>query len=247
MNNNQCDSINESQQSTTPSPENDLSISIELRLRYSFSNLMLVTVNNGVINTQLTTYFKNITTTLTVEVQQIWINWINDVQTNVISSSTLTDDQKIVQISSKLHDLFTNNQNLKSQLMYANLGSWGSVNDLLSVSNDIQSDKTQDAVILDSNNNCELITALQTVTKTNVTMTTVVSTLIVNITTILKTTKITYVQQQANLYNVLKTFIAKYPEFKTTLVNVQIKNYGSFQSFIDVSSKVIITQNILTK
>lgn len=199
---------------------------------------MVVTITNGVINTQLTIYFETITTILTIEVREIWINWINEIRTNVISSSLLTNDEKIVQISIKLNILFNKNENIKTQLIYQDLGSWGSIKNLISVGYDIQSDKLQNIISINSDHNSSLITALQTLPKSDEKMTIVINKMIENITTIIKTSTVNIVQKQADIYNVLEKIIVTYPEYKNKFENIEIPDFGSIQSFIDISFKV---------
>lgn len=199
---------------------------------------MVVFIQNGVVSTQLTVSFQNISTVLTVEVKEIWINWVNKINNEIISNPNINNDEKIVKISRSLNILFNENEKIKEQLINQNIGSWGSIKNMLSISYDIQSDDYKNVTLLDSNNNSQLITTLQKLSNLKEIPSTEVNKITEETANILKDKTLNYVQKQAKIYIVIEKFIVSFPKYKTELYKLEIPNFGPIEAFIDISSKV---------
>lgn len=210
----------------------------DLQQRDTVADLVKQTSTSSIdnlINCQLIDYFNNITSILkTDEQRQTWKSWVKDIQKSIISNLNFTNIQKVANVSFVLNKFLNVNDDLKQQLFYENLGSWGSVKDMILVGYDIQIVKTKKITQLDSQNSSTLISVIQKTFKNDVKNSAIIQQLTSNIVKSIQAST-TYVQQQSKTYKVIKSFFEEQQDtdLQTTINNIQIDDYGTFEYFFD--------------
>lgn len=181
---------------------------------------------------------------------QLWMQWIESIKITILSESSLSDDQKIAQISFSLKAFFEANVQINAQLSYAMLGSWGSCQDLIYVGIQIQIEASVNINTLDSNGNCALFYALQNCSAGDSEKTSEVENLIAQITAVFKESSWSYTQQQGQICDLFEQFFSLHANWQADFYATNISGFGSLESYVQVTksvSKYLIYCKYLTK
>lgn len=172
---------------------------------------------------------------------------------NTLYSST----QKVTRVAFNLNSFFKNYDNIKQTLFYQKLGTWGSVKEFVFVGFEIQVEITKSIVTLNSSNKSILIKSIQKYIRfNNLQSSATFKEIIGNMSQVLQSKSESptdksfspqlYVSQQAQMYTVIQSFITSHSDQKSTLFNVEIANYGTFEFYFQTTLWVSYSFLIIT-
>ncbi|CAD5227164.1 unnamed protein product [Bursaphelenchus xylophilus] len=181
-------------------------------------------------------YFYNISIEIEdVEIRQEWILFIEELQLTVIFDKTLTIDEKLVLIYTKLQAFLEIHVEIQELVYYTYIEEWsGYVFDLEAVVLFIQYQYTSTIVELDASGSCILFEALRNCTAVDAEFSARIEVLIEELTVILESTSYTYSYQLVLIYEKIEAFFAEYSEYEAAILAIEIEGYGSFASFYEV-------------
>ncbi|CAD5223727.1 unnamed protein product [Bursaphelenchus okinawaensis] len=182
-------------------------------------------------------YFYNISIEITdVTVREAWIEFIEELQVTVIYDQSLTYDEKLVAVWSKLEIFLTTYSEISELVLYTYIEEWsGYVFDIQTVVVFIQYQYTSTIIELDASEDCALFDALRNCTAVDAEFSARIEVLIQEITVILESTSYSYSYQLVLVYQKFEAFFAEYSQYESTVLQIEIEGYGSFASFYKVS------------
>ncbi|CAD5231137.1 unnamed protein product [Bursaphelenchus okinawaensis] len=182
-------------------------------------------------------YFYNISIEITdVTIREAWIEFIEELQVTIIYDVSLTYDEKLVAVWSKLEIFLTTYTEINELVLYTYIEEWsGYVFDIQTVVVFIQYEYTSTIVELDASGDCILFDALRNCTAVDAEFSARIEVLIEELTVILESTSYAYSYQLVLIYQKFEAFFAEYSQYESTVLQIEIEGYGSFSSFYEVS------------
>ncbi|CAD5231139.1 unnamed protein product [Bursaphelenchus okinawaensis] len=181
-------------------------------------------------------YFYNISIEITdVTIREAWIEFIEEIQVTIIYDVSLTSDEKLVAIWSKLEIFLTTYTEISELVLYTYIEEWsGYVFDIQTVVLYIQWSYTSTVVEIDASGDCILFEALRNCTAVDAEFSARIEILIEELTVILESTTYTYSYQLVLVYEKFVAFFAEYTQYTEVILEIEIEGYGSFSSFYEV-------------
>jgi hypothetical protein len=177
---------------------------------------------------------KNATVLLTVDEQTIYLELIYEIQIEILEDDTLTDIEKVVKSSYKLKHFLEANYEIKQKIAFVQVAAWGNLFDYLYISVDLQADFSEQIVTLDANDDCELFDSLVNATKNDSVKYQATLSLISQIRFILLDVSWSHGQKMGQIHKLIKKFFDANPSWADFFKQIDIKGFGSFESFDDV-------------
>ncbi|KAH7716221.1 hypothetical protein AAVH_16346 [Aphelenchoides avenae] len=183
----------------------------------------------------LVEFFYNISITLTVEQQTIFIEWIRHIEITILADFSLTNEQKIVAIAYELKAFFELHYEIEIAIGYELILDWGYVVDLISVAIDIQSDYVGSLIILDGEDDCDLFEGLRNATEGDSEKYAAVLILIEELKVILIDVSLTYEAKLTLIYEKFEAFFELHAEWESFFLDIEFFGFGTLEQFIDVT------------
>jgi len=179
--------------------------------------------------------FYNFSLSLTIDEQIVWEEWIQMMENEVLSNSSLSSDQKVVLISLSLKVFFSAHVEIYNKLCYKQIAGWGALIDFMYVSISIQLEITQSIVTVDGDGNCDLTDAINNASANGSPQEQAACNgLVVKIQAILLDLTYTYEQKLAVVWELCQEFSMDHPDLEAFLLSIHIQGYGSLASFLEV-------------
>jgi len=179
--------------------------------------------------------FYNMSLSLTIEQQLIWEAWIQEVENTIFVSKTLSNDEKVVMCSLSLKAFFSVHVDIYNELSYMEISDWGLVIDFLYVSVSIQIEITQSIVTMDASNSCDLIEAIKNASANgSPDEQAACHNLVVELEAVLSDMSLSYEMQLSMVFELFQAFFVQHPDMESFIRSVNIRGYGSVESFLAV-------------
>ncbi|CAD5221119.1 unnamed protein product [Bursaphelenchus okinawaensis] len=180
-------------------------------------------------------YFYNIAVEFKGEaVYSLWLQWIEEVNDNIVLDVSLTSEEKICAIWSSLEAFITVHVEIEEIVYYIYISEWGGyVRNLEAVSVSFDSSVSEAIITLDASEDCELFDALRN--QTSGELATYVETLIEEITVILEGGW-SYSYELVLIYEKIESFLTTYSQYSAQFLAIEIEGYGSVSSFYEVTA-----------
>jgi hypothetical protein len=185
---------------------------------------------------ELIEIFYNISITLTVEQQVIFIEWIHHIERTILIRIDITDEQKIVLIGLSLKRFCEVNIDISIAIEYQWIGTWGYVKDLTYVAIEITSDYSLELITIDESGSCEWFDAWLNATEGDEEKHNAVLIFIEEVRTeILIKVSLTIEEKMVLIYKKCLTFFSAHASWKSFFLSIKINKFIEFESFFQVS------------